>query len=315
MPVHQVEDVVPVVVANKHFFIFFQINNFKKNERKFDMNQILTYLQNVPFALIAMVFMFIAKKIADWRTKEFDDDHEIEEKSNMAVGIRRAGLYLGMGIAMAGSIAGASKGFMVDLKNFLIDGSLIVVLMFIARAINDGIILHGINNDREAKNGNAAVGITEFASYVASGLILNGSFTGEGGGIVSTLVFFGLGQIALIVFYGIYQAITAFDVTKEIKDKNTAAAIAVLGILASLGLILRTSIAGPFVSWKADIISFGISLAIGIALLLTFRYLVDRFFLPNTDLKTEVHNDRNNAALILTACMIFAGSLVISTVM
>ena len=49
--------------------------------------------QSVVFVVIALVFMYLLKLWHDWRTP-FDADHELDDRRNLAVGLRRAGLYV-----------------------------------------------------------------------------------------------------------------------------------------------------------------------------------------------------------------------------
>lgn len=253
-----------------------------------------------------------AKRIWDWRTTDIDDDKEVEENSNAAIGFRRAGLYLGIFIGLSGGLIGSSKGFWPDTGALIIDSVVVVGFMFIARWINDRLMLIGIDNDAEAKNKNTAVGIAECGSYIATGFVLSGAFTGEGGGILSALLFAGIGEILLIVLFWVYQVLTSFDVVKEIKSGNCAAAVAVCGKLIALGLILRASIAGPFVSWSADLKGFGISAVFGIIALVVMNEIIDKVFLPNTKIFTEVQRDRNVAALVLVESLVIGCAIVIS---
>lgn len=272
----------------------------------------MNLIQNGVFVLIAVVFTFVAKIIADKRTTKFNDDYEIEENSNIAIGLRRAGLYLGIFIGLAGALAGGSKGFIPDLKEFALDGVIVLIVMFIVRAINDAIILKGINNDDECQKGNIAVGLAELGNYIAVGFILNGAFTGEGGGFASALVFVGLGEIALLIIFMIYQKMTKFDVVMQCLRNNAAAGVAVAGNLIALGLVLRASIAGPFVSWKQDIVSFLISAVCGIVGLIFLRILVDKIFLPHTNLETEIQRDQNVAALCVTESLVIGSAIILS---
>lgn len=265
------------------------------------------------FTAIIFGFLYLAKIINDIRTKEIDDDYEIEENSNNAIGFRRAGLYLGMAIAMIGAFSGRSAGFLNDLTALVGDGFLTLVCFFIARYITDWITLRGINNDHEALKGNSAVGLVELGNYLGTGLILNGAFSGEGGGFVSSLVFFGLGQLALVVIFMIYEGITSFNVVEEIRKGNNAAGLAAAGMMTALGIILRASIAGNFVSWSQDIMSFGISAVSGIALLLIFRSLIDKIFLPNTTLAGGVKR-HNVSALVVTQGVLLSLAFVLSAV-
>lgn len=275
--------------------------------------------QGAVYAVIAFVFIVIAKIIADKRTVNIDDDHEIGEKSNKAVGFRRTGLYLAYAIAFAGTLSGESIGFVNDIIALVVDGIVITLCLFICRAINDRIMLANVNNDDEALKGNSAVGLTELGMYVATGLVLNGSFSGASetlaNGVLSALVFFILGQAALLICGYLYELMTSFNLRDEIQKANPASGIALAGMLIALGVILRSSVAGPSAGWTADLISFGIYTLYGIILLLIFKKAVDIFLLPGTTVAVEVERDRNVAALVLTESGIIAVAIVISSVM
>lgn len=282
--------------------------------------------QSFVYAGAGILFILLAKIIADKRTKNFDDDIHIDD-GNIAVGLRRAGLYLGIAIGLSGSMSGFSKGFFIDFTYLLIDGVIIVLLMFLTRSINDFIMLKDIDNDEECikvfeKNnkektiGNNAVGITEAGMYIATGFILHGSFSGTDGTLIqsisSSIVFFVLGQLFLLLFGFMYEIITPFNVKDEIKDNNLAAGIGLSGILIALGIILKSSIAGPFIGWANDLISFCSYAIWGIIMLLIFRAIVDRLLLPSTNIAIEVKEDRNIAALIVVQSAVNAFAIIIA---
>ena len=276
--------------------------------------------------IIGLFFIYIVKKLDDWRTKDFDDDTHIDD-GNIAVGLRRAGLYLGVAIAISGTLDGSSKGFFIDIIQLLVDGFIIIGFMFSARFINDVIMFNHINNDEECiktfqlsngseSTGNTAVGVVEAGMYIATGFILSGSFSGSGGsffqGIASAILFFIVGQITLLFFGFIYENITSFNVRDEIKNNNLAAGIGLGGILIALGIILKASISGPFTGWTNDLLSFGIYAAFGIIMLLMFRKAADILLLPTTDIATEVKEDKNVAALIVIQSAINAIAIIIA---
>jgi uncharacterized membrane protein YjfL (UPF0719 family) len=282
--------------------------------------------QGLIYVIIGLFFIFLVKKIDDFRTKDFDDDTHIDD-GNIAVGLRRAGLYLGIAIALSGAMEGNSKGFFLDTVQLFIDGIIITGFMFSSRFINDSIMLGNINNDKECiKNfqqpdgnevtGNTAVGMVEAGMYIATGFILNGSLSGGGGtfiqGITSAVLFFIVGQITLLIFGLLYELITPFNVREEIKKNNLAAGIGLGGILIALGIILKASISGPFTGWSNDLASFGIYAAFGIIMLLIFRKVADLLLLPTTDIATEVKEDKNVAALIVVQSAINAIAIIIA---
>ena len=278
------------------------------------------------YALASIFFIFLAKKLDDWRTKDFNDDRHIDD-GNVAVGLRRAGLYLGIAIGMTGALSGESAGFRSDMLYLLADGALVTVCLFLARFINDSIMMGNMNNDRECikvftledgrtVTGNTALGMVEAGMYIATGFILNGSMSGSGGSFVqalgSALLFFVLGQVVLLGCGLLYELSTPFNVRDEIKQNNPAAGIGLAGILIALGIILKASLSGPFTGWINDIVGFLIYTVFGMILLIGFTALVDRFLLPTTNIATEVKEDKNVAALVLVQATIIAVALIIA---
>ena len=153
---------------------------------------ILTGLgQGLIYAMVGIFFIWLGKLMDDRRTKDFDDDRHIDD-GNVAVGLRRAGLYLGIAIALSGALSGDSRGFSLDLLQLLIDGLIILGFLFSSRFINDYIMMAHLDNDAECVKeftladgrkitGNTAVGMVEASMYIATGFILNGSLSGGGG--------------------------------------------------------------------------------------------------------------------------------------
>ncbi len=282
--------------------------------------------QGFVYVIVGIFFIWLVKQIDDWRTKDFDDDVHIDD-GNVAVGLRRAGLYLGIAIALSGAMDGSSKGFFLDLIQLLIDGLIITGFMFSSRFINDFMMLGNLNNDEECIKtfkqpdkgetvGNTAVGMVEAGMYIATGFILNGSISGTGGtfiqGIVSAVLFFIVGQLTLLIFGFLYELVTPFNVRNEIKKNNLAAGIGLGGILIALGIILMSSISGPFNGWTNDLASFGIYAVYGIVMLLIFRTVVDKLLLPTTNIATEVTEDQNVAALVVVESAINAVAIIVA---
>lgn len=267
------------------------------------------------FVIISILIIGLAKFLADRRTKEFDDDAHIDD-GNLAVGLRRAGLYLGIAIALSATIGGESSGFLSDVIILAADGLLILVCLFSCRYINDKVMLGHINNDQECMKGNSAVGTVEACMYIATGFVINGSLSGLSNsfieGILSTIIFFILGQFVLLLFGYLYEVITPFNVRDEIKENNLAAGLGLGGILIAMGIILRGSIEGPFTGWVTDIANFGMYALYGIIMLLIFRVIIDRILLPTTKLAVEIKEDKNIAALLVAESAIIAVAIIIA---
>lgn len=116
----------------------------------------------------------------------------------------------------------------------------------------------------------------------------------------------------LLAFGLVYETITPFHVRDEIKQNNLAAGIGLAGILVALGIILKSSLAGPFTGWVNDIVGFFAYTVFGMILLLGFSALVDRFLLPTTNIATEIKEDQNVAALVVVQATLIAVALIIA---
>ncbi|MCK5614515.1 DUF350 domain-containing protein [Candidatus Pacearchaeota archaeon] len=279
-----------------------------------DFEQLFQTVVNIT---IVILFAWLAKKVADARTTKIDDDDEIENKSNLAIGIRRAGLYMAGMIGMSGVLYGASLGFVSDIIDLCTYGLLTYTMLFACRHINDSILLSDIDNDAQCMAGNTSVGIIEFGSYVATGLIIFGCIAGDGNSIVqaivSTVVFFVIGQILLLGLIYVYEHITAFNVFNEIKKGNNAAAIMVAGKTIALGFILKNSLMGSFTGWTNDLTSFAVSAGTGIILLIIFGWILDKLFLPGTNLHDEIERDQNVAAAVVHQAATIGFALIVSS--
>ena len=272
--------------------------------------------QAVVFAAVAFAFMWIAKQFLDRRVlRHYDADREIAESQNLAVSLRRAGLYLGVAIGMLGALSGGGGDFVADLLEMALEGASVVIFLFVGQSITDRVVVPGIRNAEALRDGNVAVGLVELGISVATGLIAYGSFVGEGGGLLSAVVFFALGQLALILLAIAYERITPYHVLDGVRSGNVAAGLMLGGMLLAFGFILNASLSGSFVGWVEDLTSFAASAAMGITLLLLLQWPIDRIFLPGTTLQNEIETSPNPAAVAVAVSVKVALAIVISAVL
>ena len=63
-------------------------------------------------------------------------------------------------------------------------------------------------------------------------------------GIIETVIYSAIGIIVLMIGYKVFDWVTPFSLNKEIaEDNNTAAGVAVAGIMVALGLIVAAALA------------------------------------------------------------------------
>jgi uncharacterized membrane protein YjfL (UPF0719 family) len=271
--------------------------------------------QGLVYVAIAYILIYGNKAAADWYglKKDLDANHAIEEDSNLAVGLRRAGLYLGLGIAFEGVISGPSSGsFIIDVAAVITYGLIASVFFLGARVINDWVVLGSMSNTTEIKEGNVAVGLVEFGAFIATGLIARASMLGEGGGYTTAVVFFLIGQALLLAVALGYEIVSPYKVRAAIKDGNAAAGLRVGGLMIALAVGINGAVAYDFVSWTHNLSFLAIDGGIVILFMIGTSLVVDRFFLPGTNIVTEIERDKNVAAISVVVAMNIVAGLVIS---
>lgn len=265
-----------------------------------EINQLLNHAYSVGSLLLLYVAIFFIANIIYSKKVGYDVKSEIVKKDNMAVAISLAGYLLAISIIFIGCVLGPSKGILQDLIVVVKYSALGLVLLYVAHLVNDKLILHKFKNVKELiDERNVGTGAVQAGSYIASGLIIAGSVHGEGGGLLTAVVFFFLGQLALIIFTKIYDFITSFDVHEEIEQNNYSAGIAFSGTLIALGIILSKAAAGNFISWEQNILYFGVNALIAFILLPMFRVVIDKLVITNDDLNKEIAVDKNIGAGLL----------------
>ena len=249
--------------------------------------------------LLFMFMLFVAKVINDLITP-YQVDEELTEKDNVALATSIAGYLCANAIIFIGAFLGPSRGIVQDLLDVGGYCLLGIVLLNLSRLINDRLILYQFSNFKEIiVDRNAGTGAVQLGSYVASGLIVAGAIHGQGGGVVTALAFFGLGQMALIGFAWIYNRITPFDIHEEIEKDNVAAGAAFGGSLVAVGIILMKGASGNFVDWNTNLAIFGQDAAIVLVFIPLVRFFFDKVMIPKTDLNKEIQEDQNLGAGLL----------------
>lgn len=272
-------------------------------------------LQMTVYPLLGILVVWFVK-LADGKRAPFDEDKAMLLESNLAVGLRKSGTCLGLFLALAGVLSGRSPSILSDLLNFFKATIMVMIFLFITFEINKWIILRKINNDDAVAKGNVAVGAVEFSTFVGTGLIMNGAFTGEGGGLWAAGVFFILGQIALVIAFYLDAAIAGRNIQEEIELKgNIAEGVDVAGVLIAISIILRASIIGPFTGWIPGLEGFGMYLVLGLLALFIFKYLARKIFMPKVSYADEMDKQHNEAVAILAACIEISVAVFIANTM
>ncbi len=266
------------------------------------------YFVMIILIALVIVFLFLSKKVADAITR-FDDDAQISRNDNLAIALRRFGIFVGVCIALQALTKDVSS--YRDIASFCVYALIVVVIFFAAHFINDFIIIPKVSNNDLVKEGNVPTGMIEAGAFIATGIMINGAFSGGEGGIVSAVAFFLLGQVVMITAIHLHEKIYRFDVVACVKDNNLSAGVAVAGLLLAYSIILRASIAGDFTGWINSLTAFAVSALVGMIFLIAFERIAALIFLPRTSIHEQIRNN-NTAAIIVVQGITIALSLIIS---
>lgn len=264
--------------------------------------------------LYFFIFLF-AKWLKDFLTP-YKLNEELTKNDNLAVALTMSGYYLGTVAIFVGAILGPTYGFKQDL--LLVGGYSLLGLLFlnISRFLNDKIILRKFCNvEQLTKKHNVAVGAVQFGTYVATGLIAAGAITGTGGGVVTAIVFFVLGQFALLLFSIIYNIFTPYCIHEELEKKNTAAGVALGGTLVALGIIILNGTKGDFISWEENLTEFALVSIIAFIFLPIIRFVVDKLVIPGDNLSREITEDKNLGAGLLEATVAISFAIILKVLL
>lgn len=253
------------------------------------------------FVLLYLVLLLFAKWLKGLLIS-YKIDEELSQQGNFAIGLAMSGYYLATAAIYVAALYGPSAGLMQDLLAAGGYSLLGIVLLNLSRWFNDWAILRKFPDTHQlVAEKNVGVGAVHFGAYLATGLIIAGSVSGEGGGVVSMLVFFGLGQLSLLLFSLLYERLTPYNIHQTLIEKNVASGIAFAGHLIALGIVIMNASAGDFVGWQLGLSQFLWANLIALVFLPIVRLAMDRLVIPGRSLGREILHNGNLAAALLEA--------------
>lgn len=267
------------------------------------------------FIIVFFIFFFIGKVINDLLHREYKLNFELVEKDNAALALAVVGYYFGLVLAIGGTIAGPSAGLVEDLYDLIIYGILSIILLNISWFLCDKLILYKFRVSEELiRDHNQGTGVVSAGISVASGFIIYGAVSGEGGSIWTVLVFWALGQVLLILAGLVYELITPYNIHEEIEKDNVAAGVSFAGALVSIGIIIGLAGEGDFTAWSIDLPVYMGFAVLGLILLPIIRLLTDKVLLPTVKLSDEISAQEkpNVGAAYIEAFSYIAAAFIIS---
>ena len=272
-------------------------------------------ITTVVYLASGFILFFIGKMVYQLFHRNINIKDELVHKDNFAFAISHTGYFVGLLLAIGSAIIGPSNGLLIDLADIFIYGFIAILLLNISIIINDKIILRKFSVRKEIiDDQNAGTGVVEAANSIATGLIIHGAVSGEGGGIMTALVFWAIGQIVILLISFVYDLITPYNIHEHIEKDNVAVGIGFAGAIIAIGNLIRFALMDDFESWATTLSFVGIEVLIGIILLPVVRFLSDKILLPGQKLTDEIINQEkpNIGAALIEAFSYIGGSVLLT---
>ena len=278
------------------------------------MNPIFTSL----VYLIVSCSMLIFSKWLFMRFAKYNMYEEIK-KGNVTGIIPYLGFLLGVCAIQIGAFVGPSNTlFRYEILSYIMYSLMGSFLMIFSGYVVEKAILHKFSNvDEIVRDRNIGTAAVHCGMYLASGLIISACVTGETivahgrcYGVISTLIYYVMGMIFLILFAKLYDMLTPYSLLGEIEADNVAVGVAFGGNLIAIGLILMRATIGDIGTWQQGLILYFIDLSAIILLLPSVRFLLDRLIVKEINITKEIKHN-NVAAGLGEAVVLIAFALLI----
>jgi uncharacterized membrane protein YjfL (UPF0719 family) len=225
---------------------------------------------------------------------------------NPAMGLVVGGYLFGVLWTIIVLLGSPSQGFWRDVLGVLLYGCLGIVLLTAVALLSCRYFL-GLHVREQLEAHNVAAAVVVSAVYVATSLTYSGALTGEGGGFFILLLFFVLGQLALLGLTHVFRWLTGYDDVQEIANGNVAAGLALAGLLIAVGIVVARAASGTYTGLGGSLSSFLLSLLVVVVFYPVRQFVVQSLILGaplhwrGTLLDSEIAQDKNVAAGLLEA--------------
>ena len=283
-------------------------------------------LETIPRGLVYVALglgILILAKFARDIVTPYRIDEQVTKNRNLAVSLRLSGYLVGIILVFLGAVyqplvlttqegLGFNRDFGEDVLEVFLYSLVGIVALNVVRIVVNRLVLYKFDIEKQIVEGqNVGAGAVEFGTYIATGLLIGGAASGEGGGPDTALAFFGMGLAALILFALFYQLTTPFDIHSEIEGNNTAVGIALGSNLVAMGLVIFKAVFGNFNGWNEALASFFVFVVIGFVLLFVLRLLIDVLLLPSAKISNELAAERNVGVAFVESSIVISSALIL----
>lgn len=272
-------------------------------------------LVSLSYLLVCFVLFLIGKFVYQLFHRNVKVAHELVEKDNLAFAFAHTGYYIGLILAIGAAIIGDSdESLHIILMDIFLFGSISILLLNISIILNDKIILRSFSIKKEIiDEQNIGTGIIEGANAIATGLIIMGAISGDGGNHITGLLFWICGQLLIVLTSWVYNKIVPYDIHEHIEKNNIAVGVGYAGAIIAIGNLIRNGLMHDFESYLISAETVGIEVAFGLLFLPVARFATDKILLPGRNLTDEIVNQEhpNVGAAVIEAFAYIGGSVLI----
>lgn len=279
------------------------INNFMSE------NLIIT---SICYLLVSCSILIFAKWLYS-KSIKYNLNEEVKKRNYTAI-VPYCGFLLGNVAILIGSFIGPdSASFIFDLIYYIVYAFIGISLLLFSGFITEKTILHKFNNvDEIVRDRNLGTSAVYFGIYLASGLIISACVTGETlvtygkwYGLASSIIYYTLGAIFLILFSKIHDVLTPYSLLKEIEEDNVAVGLSFGGHIIAIGIILMKASIGDVGTWQHSLCTYFIDLSTILFILPIVRTILDRIVVKHINIAQEVKN--NNIAAGFAEAIVIIG--------
>lgn len=268
--------------------------------------------------LAAVVLLALARWVQQWLYGQ-TLHAMLTEDDNPAMGIAIAGYLFGVFWTVTVLLGNLHYELLPDLRNVLLYGGIgIVLLTVVALGTCRAFLGMGVQQQLAARNVAAALVVA--GVYIATSLTYSGTLSGEGGGFWIMLLFFLLGQLALLGITYAFRRLTSYDDVQEIAAGNIAAALALMGLLIAVGLIVRRAVSGDYTGFFHSLGGFLLALLLALVFYPVRQVLVQWILLGgpmhwrHSLVDSEIAQDKNVAVGLLEATAYVTSALFLTNI-
>ena len=275
----------------------------------------------IGFVTLAVILLLIVARVVYRLILGESMTEALIDRDNKAAAVALSGFLLGVIQVVIPVLRAPSHTFWNDVLGVAAYGIGGIVAMSVTALVFEqyskwtGIALHD-----QICAGNVAAGICAAGVYYAASEIVAGALSGDEGAVLTTIVFWLAGTVALLVLTHVFRQLTSYDDVQLLNEGSVAAACGYAGLVIAIGMMTGYAVSGTFVSYASAFTDFGKMLLLVLVLYPVRQIVVQMLFLGggfsfrNGRLDQEIATDGNIGAGLLEAVGYCAAALVVTRI-